>query len=1403
MAVGRITGPLLKANLLRQGVDLAFETDLIYLKVTDLDSANHRVGIKTDSPSHDLHVNGTSRTTSLIVDTLADFANISISGTNISTTQNVLTLTPGGISPVVYQARLRVDNIDLENNVISTNSTDTNLELRPNGAGTVEVFSNLTVNGSIHATGNISSDGNIQLGNASTDNITFSAEVASDIIPDADNTYRLGSNPALGGKQWAGVWANNLYADSIDTGNIVVDNINLNSIQGNIIYVAANGSDSYSGTHQNDPYATIKYALSQSVPGDTVYIYPGTYVEIFPLTIPSGVSIRGSGIRSVTIKPTAGTNTNDAVLLNGEVTIEDVTIADFFSPGYAFKFSPGFTVTSRSPYIKNVSILTKGSVTSVSDTLGFDAADAGRGAFLDGAVVSVSSKEAACLFHSVTFITPGVDAIVTTNGTRIEWLNCFTYYADRGFYAYSSTAGVAGAGKTALRLTGNSGTFTTGNTLSYYDTDGITLLASGTISSVDANGKIYLTGNVAGLETAASLDGKTITAFGSAQLSTSVKQFGTASLSLDGSTAYAKVASSTDFAFGTADFTLEAWIYRDVTAGAQTLFDFRPAATSNAPWLYFNGSNLVYYVAGAARITGTAVAGTIDTWYHIAVSRSGTDTKLFVDGVQVGSTWTDTTNYIQGGLFIGASYTGASGFLDGYIDDVRISKAVARYTANFAVPTGQVANDIYVSLLSYFNGDDTSTAFVGETVLPQDIRSSVGGTATGFTLVDYSDFGTEIRAIGSAAVYGNYGFVGDGAGVVAYLIGHNLAYIGVGKRSDNDISFVIQVNEVVQTNNANIYYSTVDHKGDFRVGDLFRVDQDTGTVDFTTTNFNINSLNGVTFSDGVNTTYVDGTRIETGNLQLSGNTLESLSGDVNIVSASDIINLQNDVNIAGNLDVIGNVTIGGNIILGDAATDTINFVAGISSNIVPRITDTYSLGTSPLQWANVFAGELHVDAININGNTISTTTTNTNLILTANGSGIISIPSNNVEITNTLTVNGLTTLANTTIVGTITHTGAVNQTGNVVITGNTGITGNLTVGDYAQFTNVRIETNVVSTTIADSDLTLVANGTGRVYVPSNDVQLDQNLTVVGTTATATINNTGTITSDNFFDGNIKISGNIIETTLANTDLNLVANGVGVINIEQFKFSSNIISSSTASDIVIQPGTGKVVSINSTQSIVIPVGTTGQRPTGVAGMMRFNTSLSRYEGFDGADWIRLDSRVTDLDENTYITAELTPGANDNIIRFYNNAVLTATLDSTKLTVPRVEVDNIIIDGDTISSSALNTNLNFVATGTGSVVIENFAFKDNTITNTVSGSITTIAHTGTGYFKIDGTNGFVIPTGISSERPAYAVLGMTRYNSEVKQLEIFNGVSWDSAAGAGGGINAATAEDIAITYALILG
>jgi hypothetical protein len=108
------------------------------------------------------------------------------------------------------------------------------------------------------------------------------------------------------------------------------------------------------------------------------------------------------------------------------------------------------------------------------------------------------------------------------------------------------------------------------------------------------------------------------------------------------------------------------------------------------------------------------------------------------------------------------------------------------------------------------------------------------------------------------------------------------------------------------------------------------------------------------------------------------------------------------------------------------------------------------------------------------------------------------------------------------------------------------------------------------------------------------------------------------------------------------------------------------------------------------------------------------------------------------------------------------------------------------------------------GTGGVRLGNFRIVDNVITNVVSDAVSQIVQSGTGYFKIQGTNGFVPPVGGNATRPtAYAVLGMTRYNSDTKALEIWNGSTWASPAGASGAVSLAEAEGTAVVYALTLG
>ena len=228
-------------------------------------------------------------------------------------------------------------------------------------------------------------------------------------------------------------------------------------------------------------------------------------------------------------------------------------------------------------------------------------------------------------------------------------------------------------------------------------------------------------------------------------------------------------------------------------------------------------------------------------------------------------------------------------------------------------------------------------------------------------------------------------------------------------------------------------------------------------------------------------------------------------------------------------------------------------------------------------------------------------------------------------------------------------------------------------------------------------------------------------------------------------------------------------------------------------------------LTGTDSITLPKGTTAQRNASpVTGMTRYNTTTNKFEGYNGS-WVELSTSLTDSDNDTYITAENTPGANDNIIRFYNSGSLTASLDATKFSTNKLEVDDIEIDGSTITTISTNTDLNLNANGTGSVVIDNFKIKNNTITNTVTDSQTVFQPTGTGYFKFAGTKGVVIPIGTDATRPSVsnAETGMTRYNTTSARVEIFNGTNWVSVAGSSGGISFSDAEALALEYVLALG
>ena len=235
MAVGRISGPLLKDNLQRNGVNLAFETNLLYLDVV-----NSRIGINTTTPTNDLSVSGTTRTTNLYISTQANLANLTISGSTISSSGNI-TFSPGGGSPTVSMTTVSPGNLQLTGNTISSTNTNGAININANGTGVINLNNNVLVTGSLHATGTITADGNITLGDAATDTITFTGEVNSNILPATTNTYTLGSS----GLQWSNVYTQGLTTStfSATTLNTTTFNTANLTISGNTISASTSNTN--------------------------------------------------------------------------------------------------------------------------------------------------------------------------------------------------------------------------------------------------------------------------------------------------------------------------------------------------------------------------------------------------------------------------------------------------------------------------------------------------------------------------------------------------------------------------------------------------------------------------------------------------------------------------------------------------------------------------------------------------------------------------------------------------------------------------------------------------------------------------------------------------------------------------------------------------------------------------------------------------------------------------------------------------------------------------------------------------------------------------------------------------------------------------------------------------------
>ncbi len=181
------------------------------------------------------------------------------------------------------------------------------------------------------------------------------------------------------------------------------------------------------------------------------------------------------------------------------------------------------------------------------------------------------------------------------------------------------------------------------------------------------------------------------------------------------------------------------------------------------------------------------------------------------------------------------------------------------------------------------------------------------------------------------------------------------------------------------------------------------------------------------------------------------------------------------------------------------------------------------------------------------------------------------------------------------------------------------------------------------------------------------------------------------------------------------NLPLVVNG-------DLRLADNVLSTDI-NDLFLRPNSGKKVNIDSNTSLVVPNGTTAERGTPEQGSIRFNTSDSLFEGYDGANWGSLGG-VKDVDQNTYIIPELSAGSNENILYFYNDGSNTVQLTTTALDFYAVDTIR------SVTSSQFEITANLMT----------FNNAETTFDNT--NALSTFLHTSKQYFDLGVSTGVYV-------------------------------------------------------------
>jgi hypothetical protein len=1089
--LGRISGPLLADNLRRNGANLAFDNQVLYLDVV-----NGRVGFNSNSPVNEVYAPNAIDTVNLIVDTQSNLANFTITTNTIQDAISSITISPNQSStPTIVTPAVSTSNLLFRNNLISNTVSNDPINITATGTGVINLNSDTTVTGNLHATGNITWDGNITLGNnLAQDTVTFGADVGSSILPSVTNLYDLGNNTTP--LRWGTTYVNTTTATGINTTNLSTTTFigsGTNGLNGNVIIGTTNGNTLTVTARINSsliPATTNTYNLGSSTG-------PLYWNNVYAITFNNGnITLTNNTIQTTT------TNSNLRLIANGsgQVVFSKLNVTNNVTVGGTLGVTGTSTLTNTAT----------GAITQTGDyNLTGDTGITGNLSTVN--ITQIDNGSVYLRLPSVTIT--GSNINVTASNTDLQFL--------------ATGSGRVLIPSNSLQVTNNA---TVGGTLTVSNTSTLTNTSTGAITQT---GDFNQTGNTIISGTLTSGDITTVAPFTlpGITINTNSIQSTTSNTDLQftangsGKIIFSNLSlpnTNNISVGGTLGVTGTTTLNNNVTSGAiiQTgSYNITGTATlgtvSSGNITAANPLILPTITIDNSTITGTASGNNLTLTANTGQKVEVTSTAKFNNNVSVGGTLgvtgatTLSNNVTSGAITQTGSYNITGTATLGTVSSGNITAAnpftLVSITLNGSVITGTANNNLTLTPKAGQQLEITSNATVDQnlTVGNPNGTLSVSGTTT---------FSNNVTS-GAIIQTGSYNITGTAT---------------LGTVSSGSITAADPLLLPTVTINGSIITGTASGSNLILTANTGQHLEITSNAKFDN-NLNINGTLGVAGTTTLTNTS-SGIIIQTGDFNQTGNTsvtgTYTVGGNITVTGVGSYLN-------------IGNFNIANQTITSTVTNDTITFLAnGVGYT---WLGNDLKISNNALinNWINQsvpYVSENNQIFISENGQTLYTefgtaTALQDSILFTPTGTGNVIINSNKSivlpvsnDINGTLINNGAIRFNNINLnIEGYSNTGYVNffnlysQDYNTYVTPELtpnagdnlirfGIASNITTtissttlyNDTMYAGNVRISGNTINNTSATTDLTISTSGTGRVkfnginyvngntfYVPSN------------------------------------------------------------------------------------------------------------------------------------------------------------------------------------------------------------------------------------------------------------------------------------------------------------------------------